>query len=117
MAVDVGEHETGRQAGVQKRMVRTITVYCSSSDAVGMRYQEAAHELGTLIAERGYTLIYGGSRLGLMGIVSEAAFASGGTVLAVMPSLFQAARLAHNEHIELIITEGMRARKTIMEER
>ena len=52
-----------------------------------------------------------------MGVVSEAAFAAGGTVVAVMPSLFQAAKLPHNEAIEMIITEGMRARKTIMEER
>lgn len=98
-------------------MIRTITVYCSSSDAVAASYRVAAHRLGTLIAERGYTLIYGGSQLGLMGVVSEAAFVAGGTVLAVMPSLFQAARLPHNEQIEMIITEGMRARKTIMEER
>src|SRR5918997_2402707 len=62
-------------------------------------------------------MIYGGSQLGLMGAVSEGAFAAGGTVLAVMPSLFQAAQLPHNEAIELLITEGMRARKTIMEER
>src|ERR687893_1620560 len=62
-------------------------------------------------------MIYGGSQLGLMGAVSEGAFAAGGTVLAVMPSLFQAAQLPHNEAIELLITDGMRARKTIMEER
>ncbi len=98
-------------------MTRTITVYCSSSDAVAEVYKTAAHELGTQIARRGYNLIYGGSQLGLMGVVSEAAFAAGGTVLAIMPSLFQAAELPHNEQIELLITEGMRARKTLMEER
>src|SRR3712207_6300947 len=96
---------------------QTITVYCSSSDAVADIYKEAAHELGTLIAQRGYNMIYGGSRVGLMGVVSEAVYAAGGTVLAIMPSLFQAARLPHNEQIELIITDGMRARKTLMEER
>src|SRR5919202_1553391 len=94
-----------------------ITVYCSSSDEVAEVYKRAAHELGNLIAERGYNMIYGGSQLGLMGVVSEDAFEAGDTVLAVMPSLFQAAKLPHNEQIELIITEGMRARKTMMEER
>jgi uncharacterized protein (TIGR00730 family) len=69
------------------------------------------------MAQHGYNMIYGGSQRGLMGVVSEAAFAAGATVLAVMPSLFQAAKLPHNEAIELIITEGMRARKTLMEER
>ena len=95
----------------------TITVYCSSSDAVADVYKAAARELGTLIARRGYNMIYGGSQLGLMGAVSEAAWAAGGTVLAIMPSLFQAAKLPHNEAIEMVITDGMRARKTLMEER
>lgn len=62
-------------------------------------------------------MIYGGSQLGLMGAVSEAAWVAGGTVLAIMPSLFQAAKLPHNEAIEMVITDGMRARKTLMEER
>lgn len=98
-------------------MALTITVYCSSSDAVAESYKSAAHELGTLIARQGYNLIYGGSRMGLMGVVSEAAYTAGATVLAIMPSLFQAAQLPHNEAIELLITDGMRARKTLMEER
>lgn len=98
-------------------MARTITVYCSSSDAVAEVYKTAAHELGEAMARRGYNLIYGGSQLGLMGAVSEAVHAAGGTVLAIMPSLFQATQLPHNEQIELLITEGMRARKTLMEER
>ena len=98
-------------------MAQTITIYCSSSDAVADIYKTAAHELGTLIAQRGYNLIYGGSREGLMGVVSEAAFEAGGAVLAIMPSLFQAAKLTHNDQIELLITDGMRARKTLMEER
>ncbi len=98
-------------------MSKTITVYCSSSDAVANVYKAAAHELGTLIARQGYNMIYGGSRRGLMGAVSDAAWEAGGTVLAIMPSLFQAAQLPHNEEIELVITEGMRARKTLMEER
>jgi uncharacterized protein (TIGR00730 family) len=95
----------------------TITVYCSSSNTVGEVYQAAAHELGTLIANRGYNLVYGGSRAGLMGVVSEAAFAAGGSIQAIMPSLFEAAKRTHNEQIELVITDGMRARKTLMEER
>ncbi|MBA3944166.1 MAG: TIGR00730 family Rossman fold protein [Herpetosiphonaceae bacterium] len=95
----------------------TITVYCSSSDAVSEVYQAAACELGRLIVERGYLLVYGGSRSGLMGLVSEAALAAGGTVIGIMPELFQAARAAHNTEIELIITDGMRARKAMMEDR
>lgn len=102
-------------SGYERR--QTITVYCSSSDAVADIYKQAAYELGVLIARHGYRMIYGGSQRGLMGVVSEAAFEGGTTVLAIMPSLFQAAQLPHNEQIELIITEGMRARKTLMEER
>lgn len=98
-------------------MPQTITVYCSSSDAVATVYKQAAHGLGTLIAQHGYNLVYGGSRRGLMGVVSQAAFDAGGTVVGVLPELFQAARLGHNEAIELIITDGMRARKALMEDR
>lgn len=97
--------------------LQTITIYCSSSNVIGEVYRAAAQELGTLIAKRGYNLIYGGSQAGLMGVVSEAAFAAGGSIQAIMPSLFQAAKLTHNEQIELVITDGMRARKTLMEER
>ncbi|GAC1537487.1 MAG: TIGR00730 family Rossman fold protein [Herpetosiphon sp.] len=98
-------------------MIKFITVYCSASDAIPHVYKHAAQELGSLIAKHGYGLIYGGSRRGLMGYVSEAAFSAGGTVLAVMPELFSAARIGHNEAIELILTDGMRSRKTIMEQR
>jgi len=98
-------------------VAQTITVYCSSSDAIAEVYRDAARELGWLLAQRGYNLIYGGSRVGLMGIVSDATWEAGGKVLAIMPSLFQAASLPHNEAIELLLTEGMRARKTLMEER
>ena len=97
--------------------MRTITVYCSSSNVVGEVYRTAAHDLGVNIAQAGFHMIYGGSQAGLMGVVSEAAFSAGGTIQAIMPSLFQAAALTHNEQIELIITDGMRARKTLMEER
>src|ERR687894_600703 len=89
--------------GRKLRLIQTITVYCSSSNAVADIYKAAAHELGTLIARRGYTLIYGGSQLGLMGAGSEAAYAAGGTVQAIMPSLFQVAQVPHNEAIELVI--------------
>ncbi len=96
---------------------QTITVYCSSSDAVDIVYQAAAAELGTLLAQRAYRLVYGGSRSGLMGVVSEAALEAGGTVVGIMPELFEVARATHNAQIELIITDGMRTRKAMMEER
>lgn len=104
-------------AEMERGVKRTITVYCSSSDAVAEVYKAAAHELGRVLARHGYNLVYGGSRHGLMGVLSEAAFEAGGTVIGVMPELFEAARKTHNEQIELIITDGMRARKTIMEAR
>ena len=102
---------------MEPHLKKVITVYCSSSDAVAEVYKAAARELGTLIARRGYDMIYGGSRVGLMGIASDAALAAGANVVGIMPSLFQAAQLAHNEAIELVITEGMRARKQMMEDR
>ncbi len=93
-----------------------ITVYCSAGQFVNPLFHDAAAELGAAIARQGFTLIYGGSQLGLMGTVSEAALAAGGTVIGIMPELFQQAKVAHNPQIELIITDGMRARKALLEE-
>lgn len=106
-----------QQDRMEPHLKKTITVYCSSSDMVAEVYKAAAQELGDLIAQRGYNMIYGGSRVGLMGIVSDAAHMAGASVIGIMPSLFQAAKIPHNEAIELVITEGMRARKQIMEDR
>ncbi len=96
---------------------KSIAVYCASSSAVGPVYFEAARELGTLIGQSGATLVYGGTNIGLMGEVADAVVNSGGKTCGVITVLLNQVGITHPKLDELIITEGMRDRKAIMEQR
>jgi uncharacterized protein (TIGR00730 family) len=65
--------------------IRSVTVYCGSSNDVDVAYLDLARRLGRTIAERGLRLVYGGGGVGLMGQVAGAAHEAGATVLGVMP--------------------------------
>jgi predicted Rossmann-fold nucleotide-binding protein len=56
--------------------VFSVCVYCGSSSRVSDSYKDAAHQLGTLLGEKGHQLVYGGGRVGLMGIVADATLAA-----------------------------------------
>ncbi len=92
-----------------------ICVYCSASDAIASRYFEAAAELGTEIARRGDTLVYGGASAGLMGAVARAAQESGGRVLGVIPQVLVDMEVAYKNADELLVVANMRERKAAME--
>jgi len=98
-------------------MIRNICVYAASSDAVAPVYVEAAHRLGALMAERGYTLVYGAGKVGLMGVLARAVHQGGGRVLGVIPDRLRGLELAYEDADELIVTHDLRARKAAMEER
>jgi hypothetical protein len=98
-------------------MQKKICVFSSSSDAVAPIFFEAAFELGTLIARRGYTLIYGGGNVGLMGAIARSAHTNGGKVVGVIPKSMQERGIAHKDLDELIVTTSLHERKAIMEER
>jgi len=98
-------------------MVRSVCVFSSSSDAVARHYMDAASALGTLLAERKLTLIYGGGKVGLMGAVARAVHARGGRVIGVIPHYLRKKEVAYEEADELIITRDLRERKAVMEER
>ena len=94
-----------------------MCVYASSSDAVPAAYRAEAERLGALIAQRGYNLIYGAGQVGLMGDVARAVHAHGGHVIGVIPERLRTVELAYEQADELIVTETMRERKAIMEQR
>lgn len=89
-----------------------ICVFCSSSDIIKEIYKKAAEELGKLIGEKGHTLIYGGSKLGLMGFLSTSVKNNNGKVIGVIPEHLE--KLAQGED-ELIKAKNMHHRKEIME--
>ena len=65
--------------------ISRLCVYCGSAGAVDQRYRDAARELGECLADAGIELVFGGGRIGLMGIVADAVLAGGGRVTGVIP--------------------------------
>ena len=70
----------------------SICVYCGSSADVAQAYKDAAVELGRYAGEHGIAVIYGGGRVGLMGLVADSAIAAGGSVTESSPAIFSSWR-------------------------
>ncbi|HKJ27637.1 MAG TPA: TIGR00730 family Rossman fold protein [Anaerolineales bacterium] len=79
---------------MKPNVLKSITVYCGSSDQIAEEYLEVAANLGRLLAERGITLVYGAGSTGMMGTVAKAVLAGGGEVIGVMPEIFDTPHLA-----------------------
>ncbi len=91
-----------------------ITVYCGSNPGRNQHFTDAAKALGEWIAGEGHTLVYGGSSVGLMGIVSQTVLDLGGTVIGVEPRFFIEAGVAQHALTELHVVETMNERKAKM---
>ena len=91
-----------------------ITVYCGSSMPENRAFQQVARELGKWIAREGHELVYGGSRVGLMGIVSGTVLEAGGRVHGVETSFFVDAGVARDNLTELFVVDTMAERKAKM---
>jgi len=94
--------------------VRSLCVFCGSSFGHDKKWREAARRLGTGLAAAGITLVYGGSRSGLMGQVAEAALEAGGRVEGVIPHFFLPNEDPFAEVSELTVVEDMHTRKKLM---
>ncbi|MBQ4038957.1 MAG: TIGR00730 family Rossman fold protein, partial [Bacteroidaceae bacterium] len=92
----------------------TICVYCASSSRVDNLYMETATRLGSLMAQRGITLVTGGGCQGLMCAVEEGALDNGGKAIGVIPQFMIEAGWQHQSLTELRITESMHERKKMM---
>ena len=84
-----------------------ITVYLGASSGNDDKFQIAIRELGNWIGENGHTLVYGGSKAGLMGDLAESVLLSGGKVIGVEPQFFIDAGFEYNDITELIVTHDM----------
>lgn len=98
-------------------MIRSVTVFCGSSDIVDRKYFAAAEELGAKLARRGWRLIYGGGGVGLMGSLARAVLAHGGTVTGIIPKALLELGVGDTGLTELVVTDGLRDRKALMDER
>jgi len=97
--------------------IKRLCVYCGSSGAVEASYREAASELGARLAAAGIELVYGGGRVGLMGLLADAALIGGGKVTGVIPTRLLRAEVAHSGVTELVVVESMHVRKRLMAEK
>jgi uncharacterized protein (TIGR00730 family) len=98
-------------------MTRLLCVYCGSSDRLEARYAATAARMGEEIARRGWGLVYGGGKTGLMGAVARAVKGGGGRVVGVIPEFMKARELEFTEADELVTVLTMRERKMLMETR
>ena len=97
--------------------IKRLCVYCGSSGAVEASYREAASELGARLAAAGIELVYGGGRVGLMGLLADAALIGGGKVTGVIPTRLLRAEVAHSGVTQLVVVESMHVRKRLMAEK
>lgn len=96
--------------------MKSIAIFCGSSDGASPVYKESAGALGHELAERNMTLVYGGASVGLMGAVADAVLAQGGKVIGVLPRFLQSREIAHKGLTELIVVDSMHERKARMAE-
>jgi uncharacterized protein (TIGR00730 family) len=97
--------------------MKSLCVYCASSDRLDPKYFAQAEAVGAEIARRGWALVYGGGKTGLMGAVARGTKTGGGKVIGVIPEFMKARELEFTEADELISVITMRERKMIMETR
>jgi uncharacterized protein (TIGR00730 family) len=98
-------------------VIQSVTVYCSSSSALDKQYNTAARDLGLAIATQGWRLIYGGNFVGLMAAVAQGCRDGGGKVTGITPQLMHDKGLSDSLADELVVTNDMRDRKAILEQR
>jgi len=95
-------------------MIRSVCVYCASSGRAPAVYAEAAARLGRTLAAAGLRIVYGGSSLGSMGRMAEAALAAGGEVTGVLPRFMDELEWGHRSLTELRLVDDMHERKRTM---
>lgn len=94
-----------------------ICVFCASSRTLDRRWLELAAETGAEVARRGHTLVSGGGCVGMMGAVADGARSAGGLTLGVIPQALVDLEVADLASDELLVTDGMAGRKTLMIEK
>lgn len=94
-----------------------ICVFCAANDGLAEPFAQAATALGRGLALAGHTLVYGGGKVGLMGILAKAVHAHGGKVIGVIPGALTKREIAYSQADELIVTTDMLSRKSVMMKR
>ena len=96
--------------------MKSICVYCGSSDSVSPDYLSAASQMGRVLADRRIRLVYGGGKTGLMGAVAEGTLEAGGKVIGVIIPSMNTPALAYTNLTHMDVVPDMHARKARMHE-
>ena len=102
-------NSSSKQSGI-----RRLGVFCGSAEGNNPEFGAAASALGTLLSESGIGLVYGGARVGIMGIVADAVMSSGGEVIGVLPRGLEKREIAHDGLTELHVVDSMHERKALI---
>ncbi len=97
-------------------MIKSICVFCGSSVGARPEYAAAAQALAGVLTEHGITVVYGAGRVGLMGVLADAALALGGRVVGVIPEYLCRKEVMHDGLSELHVTQSLLERKLLMME-
>jgi uncharacterized protein (TIGR00730 family) len=95
----------------------TVCVYCGSRHGSDPAFTHAARAVGSAIGQRGWQLVYGGGKVGLMGEVADATLTAGGRAIGVIPQSLQDREVGHRGLSELHVVPDMHTRKRLMAER
>ena len=94
--------------------MKSVCVFCGSNVGAKPIYSEIAKELGELLVQEGISLVYGGGKIGLMGIIADTCISGGGSVTGVIPNFLAKDEIAHDKITHLIRVETMHERKLKM---
>ncbi|NTU76673.1 MAG: TIGR00730 family Rossman fold protein [Alphaproteobacteria bacterium] len=97
--------------------IQSICVYCSSSNHAPEETKQMARAIGVAVARRRLKIVYGGGRVGLMGILASAALSEGGEVVGIIPQHLRVHEAQHDGLTELHVVDSMHTRKRMMVER
>ena len=96
--------------------MKSIVVFCGSSEGYNECYREAAYNLGALLAARGIRIIYGGAKVGLMGALADGVLENNGEIIGIIPGFLKTKEVAHEQLTRLIVVDTMHERKLKMHE-
>lgn len=94
--------------------ISSLCVFCGSKTGADDAFLADARRLGELMAENGVGLVYGGGRIGLMGVLADAVLAAGGRVTGVIPDFLRKLEVGNDDVTELVVTGSMHERKERM---
>lgn len=104
-------------ASQQPPKIAALCIFCGSQAGANPAYAAATAALGREMAAAGTTLVFGGGRVGLMGVAADAVLAGGGKIVGVIPDFLKNKELAHTGATEMIVVPDMHTRKKVMFER